>query len=54
MFRRQSLGSFDFHDQYILDQQIHEILSEDGSVFIKHFKRMLLLYVETQFPKSVR
>ena len=54
VFGTQSPGCFEFNYQYIVDDQIRDIVSYYGSIFVKYYDWVLLFYVETCFGQTVR
>src|SRR5580658_4219077 len=54
MFGTQGLGRFKFNNQHIFDEQIRDIISYHGSIFVKYENWMLLFYVESDFGQTVR
>lgn len=54
VFRRQRPGGFKLNDQLVVDQQVCQVVAEGRAVFIHNLDAMLLLYLQSEFPQSVR
>jgi hypothetical protein len=46
-------GSFHFHNQLFLDDEVGEILANDRAILIVNRERPLLLDLETEFPQPM-
>ena len=49
----ECLARLQFDDQFILDNQISKIVSENGSIFIQHLQGMLLLDLHASLTKPM-
>ena len=47
-------AGFQFHDETIFNEQICEIIAEDGPVFVPSNERALLNHAHTEFTQAVR
>ena len=53
MFGRDGFGCFEFDDQPAINQQIGEVITNQGAILIIDFDRVLLLDFQTGFPQPM-
>ena len=54
MFIRDRAGGFQFHDEAILNDQVGEVLTQDGSVLVINGQGVLKFHLKAKFLKAMK